>query len=75
MKIPEPGSYVRVFYFKERPGKVTGEIGEIVTVSADQIVLKYQGKYEGAIPSKSIVLKKDIAKIMVIDRWITLHGA
>ena len=63
MRIPEPGTYVRVIYTKVRPGGVIGEEGEILTVSADHITLRYQGKYEGALPIKSSLAKKDIKEI------------
>jgi hypothetical protein len=64
MKIPDPGTKVRVYYFKEKPGGVIGEEGEIIRVNADGITLRYVGNYEGAQPIQSVIQKNEISKVV-----------
>lgn len=68
MTIPEPGTYVRVYYVRPKRGGIVGEEGEIVSVSSDAIRLESQPKRrenEDKNPPivKSTVQKHDIMRV------------
>lgn len=73
MKLPDPGTYVRVYYVKEKPGRVIGEEGEIVGISSDHVSLKFQpprrkDETEDPQPIKSSIPKHEIKEIVKVNR-------